>query len=248
MTTMGEDPTPLDALTAALASHGLNLVGSTAVEAYDAGLPAERKLLRWAPGARSAVVIGNGGGAFWDGFAAHRRTLPDAAPADHPLDAYTRELITRLVAPFVPASARIVFPFDHPAVPLSFQRLALLAGLGGPSRLGVLVHPEFGPWIALRAAVLLGATVALPRPAAAFDPCPTCVERSCMPACPAAAVSDAGWDMLRCAEQRARPDDVCARGCHARLECVLGRAHRYPEDALVHHQGYARPGLLAVRP
>lgn len=244
MTTMGEDRTALDALTAALASHGLNLVGTTTVEAHDAGLAEERKLVRWAPRARSAVVIGNGGGAFWDAYAAHRRSAP---PPEHPLDAYTRELLTRLIAPFVPSSARIVFPFDHPAVPLSFQRLALLAGLGGPSRLGVLVHPEFGPWIALRAAVLLEEAVAIPPAAAGFDPCPTCVERSCMPACPAAAVSDAGWDVVRCAGERARPDDACARGCHARLECVLGRSHRYPVAALVHHQGYARPGLLAVR-
>ena len=38
---------------------------------------------------------------------------------------------------------------------LSFIELGKVAGIAGPSILGVTVHPLYGPWIAFRAALLL---------------------------------------------------------------------------------------------
>ena len=232
------------AVSTAVAPLGLNLVGAVSIAAYDAGLaPQQPSLAALAPDAHSVLVLGHGGGAFWTGFAAH--VSADPARPD-PLDAYTRAAIGTALADCLPASSRLIFPFEFPTVPVSFQRLAVLAGLGSPSLLGVLVHPEFGPWIALRAAVLVPIWVTAPAPAAGFDPCPTCVERACIASCPAGAVTSAGWNIPACAAHRARPDDPCAVGCHARIDCVIGRAHRYPAAAQVHHQAYVRPGLLAV--
>jgi len=111
---------------------------------------------------------------------------------------------------------------------------------------GVLVHPIYGPWMALRAAILVRGRLEAPRPADGFDPCPTCRERSCITACPAGAVGPAGWNVPRCAAHRARPDDPCAMRCHARVACVLGPEHRYPDDALAYHQRRAREPLLRV--
>ena len=227
----------------ALAPFGLNLIGVASAAAYDAGVDPGQSLARLAPQAQTVLVIGNGGGTFWEGFVAARAR----GEASNPLDAYTRATVARVLAGRLPATSQIIFPFDYPTVPVSFQRLAVLAGLGSPSLLGVLVHPTFGPWIALRAAVLLPSAAVAPRPADGFDPCPTCVERACIPACPAAAVTTAGWNIPACATHRARPDDPCATGCHARIDCVIGRVHRYPVGALVHHQAHARPGLLATR-
>jgi hypothetical protein len=140
---------------------------------------------------------------------------------------------------------RFVYPFRFPADPISFMRLGACAGLGRPGLVGVLLHPEFGPWIALRAAILVPFALSATGPAARFDPCPACTERSCMAACPAGAVGTGGWDVPRCASSRARSDDPCAARCHARFDCVLGREHRYPAEALAYHQERARPALLA---
>ena len=35
------------------------------------------------------------------------------------------------------------------------MHLARAAGLAGPSFLGVVIHPVYGPWMALRAALLI---------------------------------------------------------------------------------------------
>lgn len=232
------------ALTGALTPHGLNLIGAARVADYDAGVPAASALARIVPGARTVIVIGNGGGAFWDAFRA--ASTADSTPRDdaHPLDAFTRRVVDAAVAR-VGVGGVVLYPFDFPAVPVSFVHLGESAGLGRRGLLGVLLHPVYGPWIALRAAVAVPDVLAAPRPADGFDPCPGCVERACVAACPGGAVTAAGWDVPRCAAHRGRPDDPCASRCHARVECVIGRAHRYPAAALAYHQQRARPLLLA---
>jgi epoxyqueuosine reductase QueG len=145
------------------------------------------------------------------------------------------------------AGARVVYPFRFPAEPVSFVHLAECAGLGRRSVAGVLVHPVFGPWIALRAAILLPAVVVAERAVPEdFDPCPSCVERACMPACPVGAVGPQGWDVPRCAAHRVSDPGACATRCEARFMCVIGREHRYPAEALAYHQARALP-LLATR-
>src|SRR5438067_1975358 len=150
------DGTLARALGAALASHGLNLIGAASVDAYDAGLPPMQTLRQLMPEARTAIVIGNGGGHLWAAFRAFRDRRPAEAAVPDPLDRYTElvvdEAVSRVLAG-VPA--RLVYPFRFPAEPVSFMRLAACAGLGRPSLVGVLVHPVYGPWIALRAAILI---------------------------------------------------------------------------------------------
>ena len=224
----------------ALAPHGLNLIGATTPEAYDARVPPAHALGPRVPGARAVIVIGNGGGAFWTAYRAFCRRHPGHESSPDPLDDYTRLVIERAIG----GGYAVFYPFGFPSEPVSFTRLAECAGLGRPSLVGVLVHPVFGPWIALRAAVAVPFPFTAPRPADGFDPCPGCVERSCIVACPAGAVGDAGWDVGSCAVARSAEPDPCAARCHARWDCVIGRAHRYPPDAFEHHQTRARPALL----
>jgi hypothetical protein len=234
----------IDALVVALEPLGLNLVGATPLDAYDASLPPDRSLRALAPTARTAIVIGHGGGAFW---AAYRRFLdacPTHAKDPDPLDRWTAAAVETALRPVVGREATILHPFGGEGV--SFTRLASCAGLGGPGRVGVLLHPTFGPWIAFRAAVLVRETVVLPRPADQFDPCPGCAAQACVAACPAHAIGEAGWDLVRCAGERGRSGDPCAAGCHARIACVIGPEHRYPAAALAHHQAHARGPLLAA--
>src|SRR5262249_14794518 len=93
-----------------------------------------------------------------------------------------------------------------------------------------------GPWMALRAAILVPFALSAPRPADGFDPCPTCVERPCIQACPVGAVGPGGWDVPRCAEHRIADPEDCGSGCHSRIAGVYGREHRYPPDALAFRQ------------
>ena len=108
-------PALLEEITAALAPHGLNLIGTTPVAAYETLVPAQYQVAALLPQAKTVVVIGNGGGAFWAGF----RAYCDARPGylqerAHPLDDYTVAVIERTLAPCLERSGaryRFLYPF-----------------------------------------------------------------------------------------------------------------------------------------
>jgi epoxyqueuosine reductase QueG len=221
------------------APHGLNLVGAIPTERYDAAAPSHLQARAIDPGARSIIVIGNGGGAFWQAYRRHADANSGWAQRDHPLDDFTREVVERELAGALRARGvrcTIVYPFVSDAGNLHFMELGRLAGIGGPSLIGVLIHPTYGTWIAMRAALLMAEMVDQPGEGLGFDPCPRCVARTCMPACPVGAVSDRGWDVIKCARHRVEAAPDCSSGCYSRLRCVISPQHRYPDDEVHHHQ------------
>jgi hypothetical protein len=243
----------LAAVRATAAAHGLNLFAAIPLARYDAAVQPEARASLIEPGARSIAVLGNGGGDFWAAFKRHAARNPGWWEGENPLDDFTRDLVEREVAaPLREAALRytIVHPFMHPSArggrTLNFVELGKAAGIAGPSILGVVVHPVFGPWIAFRAALLLDFEIDAPGDARGFDPCPGCILRSCLSACPVGAVSfPAGWDVPKCLTHRVEVEPDCAGRCHARAGCVLGPEHRYPDDELAYHQMRA---LRAMRP
>ena len=226
----------LDSIRHAVTPSGLNLIGSATSAAYDARVPSAFQLSKLHPAGKCLIVLGNGGADFW-------RTYADAGPhhaAAHPVDAFTVECVEARVVPVLRRAGvefRLFYPFRFTAEPLSFLHAGACAGLGVRSRLGILIHPVYGPWMALRAAISIAA--ALPAsPPLAFDGCTSCSEQPCIRACPGGAISRVGWDVPACARQRLQEPDSCAEGCHARLQCIYGQGHRYPLAAQRHHQSH----------
>ena len=240
---------PLTIVRDLAAPYGFNLAAAMPASRYAAtGEAAAASVRAIHPRARSLIVLGNGGGGLWRALGAHATAHPGWWQRQHPLDDFTREVVERMLLPALTGGgfeAAAAFPFLDVPVSFNFVELARLAGLGGPSILGMLVHPTYGPWIAFRAVILLDADLDEPGAAAGFDPCPRCVVRSCIPACPVGAVSSATrWDADRCVTHRVEVEADCAPRCHARVGCVVGPEHRYPDDELAHHQQRA---LLAMR-
>jgi hypothetical protein len=188
-------------LTRALAPFGLNLIGVATPAAYDALVPVGHRFGDHAP-AGAIVVIGNGGGALWSAYRAHLGHHPELADHEHPLDTFTAAVLTAHALPIAERLGlrpTLRLPFRETTPPLSFMHLAEAAGLGRRGLLGVLLHPEFGPWMALRGALLVDEAAPTARPAAGFDPCTSCRERPCVAACPGDAVAHPdGWDVPRC--------------------------------------------------
>jgi epoxyqueuosine reductase QueG len=231
----------LDNITESLAPYGFNLIGTATTPAYEALVPSQYHVNSLLPQAKTLVVIGNGGGDFWSGFRAHCESHPDYLDERaHPLDDYTSATIETALTPRLQAANvayRYLYPFRFWTEPVSFMHLARAAGIAGPSILGVVIHPRYGPWMALRAAVLLDQEVSMPPQAPGFDPCPTCRERACMTACPTGAVAPTtGWNIPACVQHRLRIETDCVAYCRARYDCVYGREHRYPLDELQYHQ------------
>ncbi|MGH7907971.1 MAG: hypothetical protein ACREP6_15210 [Candidatus Binataceae bacterium] len=250
MNTLKKMASLIDSIRAPADRHGFNLVAAVSAQRYGASVTGGDSIIRsLSDRARSIIVIGNGGGALWAAFQAHCDSHPGWRQRENPLDDFTRVLIEeRIIPPLRSRGAEVVpvYPFISQSPNLNFMELGRISGLGGPSILGVLVHPVYGPWIAFRAALLVDTEVDEPGPALGFDPCPRCATRACIPACPAAAVAyPAGWEIPRCVRYRVEAEPDCSDGCHARLECVLGPQHRYPGPELAYHQKRA---LTTMRP
>jgi len=214
-------------LDAVLAEAGWNLRGVLPIARYDALVadPWRSDVLR--PGARSALVLGSGGRALWQAFV----RSPELGRAPDPLDAFC-ERVAEEAARLLEGRAVL----SHQARQVGFAdlvALAVAAGFGVPSRLAMLVHPEYGPWLSIRAVILTPRQLAATAPLGGFDPCNGC-PAPCADACHGAAVAPQGFQIQRCAEARGR-EPACVARCDARRACVLGREHAYRPETEAHH-------------
>jgi epoxyqueuosine reductase len=216
-------------LRAALGEVGLNIVLPLGQAGLDrAGL--DVRLDRLLPGAGGAVVVGDGGGAFFAGFEAQRSS---ADADDNPLDRYTVRTVERAAAQaLAPEPFQVAFPFARAAPTgwLPFQHLGQVAGLPRPGPLGVQVHPRFGPWWGYRALIVVRQPLVEEPPLA--DVCDGCAA-PCVRACPADALADRHLNIDRCAGHRLQ--DHCTDRCASRRACVAGPEHRYPDAQLAFH-------------
>jgi len=134
----------VDAL-ATLAAAGFDLV-----HAFDAAAAAREPGLSVLGGdERLGLLIGNTR-ALWPRFTDAMRD-PELAAARDPLDRYTERSVDAAFP-----GRRIYYGhrhYDGAFVPL--QHLAVATGLGALAPSHLVIHPIYGPWFALRAAVVL---------------------------------------------------------------------------------------------
>lgn len=211
-----------------LARAGLNVTGALAIASYDALVPAAWRSAALAPGARGALVVGNGGRALWEAF----ERAPERALELNPLDAYTRRVLAEAARACEPAAQVGFYADKRDGAYLPLVALAQRAGFGTPGRIGILIHPEFGPWLAIRGVLLVAEPLA-ERPVAPFAPCVGC-PAPCASACRGAVVGLDGLDSAGCYRTR-QTNPGCAAACDARSACVVGRGHAYSRDQLAHH-------------
>jgi methylmalonic aciduria homocystinuria type C protein len=169
-----------------------------------------------------AVVVGNTR-RLWPAFLAAHASRPDLRADANPLDRYVVDELTGAVSR---TGARAAIAWGHlmqPA-PVPIQRIAAAAGLAALGPAHLCVHPTFGPWIALRAVVVLDA----PPPEAVEltrSPCDGC-SAPCVPALARAVAAPAwrAWLAVRDA-------------------CPVGGAHRYGDDQIAYHYTKDRGAL-----
>ncbi len=235
---MAPTPTALG-LDPRLEGAGFNAAGALPTQRYDALVPPAWRAERLLPGARSAALLGCGGRAFGEAVA----RSPCAEP--HPIDRFTRRAVEAAVGVLERRGARgrALFYWERRDGEFAdFVALGRACGLGEPGRLGVLLHPHYGPWFSIRALILTSAELQQTGPLRDFAPCEGC-PAPCEAACPGGAVRAEGFDAGACARtSEARPG--CRERCDARRACVVGREHRYP-DALERRFRRAALALLS---
>ncbi len=161
---------------------------------------------RLAAGPRVGILIANTR-ALWKPFSAARRDEPD------PLDRYTE----RSIAEAFPDAPVLFSHRAYDGAFLPFGKLAHAIGLGALAPSLLVIHPIYGPWIALRAVVAVDGDP--PAHAAIEKPC-TCNE-----ACSAALAA-------------ALPTTDWRAWLAVRDACAL-RAHRYGDEQIDFHYSQA---------
>jgi hypothetical protein len=206
------------------------------------------------PGATHVLVIASGGPALWSAFEAAIRADPEVLRAEaHPLDAFVARAL-RAADPDPPASRRWVrCAADEPTF-VDFRPLAVAAGLGWPGRLGLLMGPEDGPWLGLRAACFTVEPLPRAPSLAGRGPCGGC-PAPCVAACPVGAppagpLGPTGaplpFDIGACAGHRAAGG--CRSACLSRNRCPEGATSRYSDREQAYHEDRVsgRPALAAA--
>jgi len=179
--------------------------------------------------AGTLVLLGNVGGSMWPTIA--RSGYLDGRP--DPIDDWSRDTIDALANTL---SAVALYPFGGPPF-LPFLRWAQRAEAVFPSRMGPLIHPDYGLWHAYRGALVFPERMALPIPSTVLSPCDMCVDKPCLSCCPVDAIADGHYDVVSCANFAASLEGMqCVEyGCAARRACPVGQAFSYPQKQARHH-------------
>lgn len=193
------------------------------------------------PGYRRAVLLGSGGGTFWQHFSGDGTRLASLRP--DPLDRYTEERAEALLAILKEddPGATAAYPFRHLHQILPFLGLTQDLPFLRTAPFGVTIDPVHGPWFAWRA-VVLTAAVYLESEFPAEAACAACAA-PCEAACPVGAVHREGFRWRDCTDHRVATEP-CRETCLAREACPVGTASRYPRSEIRYHH---RQSLLKIR-
>lgn len=175
------------------------------------------------------VLIGPQEPAFWPIFsqsAEYRDQQKD------PLDRWSLRVIGDLAEKH---GAIALFPFGGPPFQPVFT-WALRTGRFWSSPIGFLVHDVAGLFVSFRGVLLLDDAVA---PTQGQNPCITCTQKPCIPACPVNAFHD-GYDVVSCKShlRTAQGTDCMSQGCRSRRACPIGQGNRMPAQATHHMKAF----------
>ncbi|MCA9513481.1 MAG: hypothetical protein KC635_00905 [Myxococcales bacterium] len=218
----------LAAFAARVGEHGFDLCAAGSVAWYQRRVAAEHALPDLGRDDALVIVVGNSR-ALWERFTAAYRGSESLRATRDPLDTWTADVVTTAAREALgDVRWEVRYPWEAPPRRVAFQRLADAVGL---AQLGPVycVHAEHGPWIALRAALV----VDVPGPEALGPverPCEGCAERPCEPA-------------LREATAAAQEAADLRPWLRVRDACPRGRDSRYGDDQIRYHYTRDRGAL-----
>lgn len=220
---VGESGLTLARLEAMLVPHRLEVLGGFAVGAEDEGLP---------KGTRTLVLLGPAEPGFWP----HLTAEPEWDGAPDPVDRWSRRVIGRLACDL---GAKALFPFGGPPYH-PFYRWALRSGRTFDSPVRLLVHDRQGLMVSFRGALALKQELEI---APGQKPCDSCAAKPCLTACPAGALTGAGYDVPACHAFLDTPagEPCLSGGCLVRRACPVSQTYaRMPEQSAYHMRQFHR--------
>ena len=228
---------PLSAQIAEAASDaGFDLILPFGVAHYNAGAPEAERLVTLGRANALGILFGNTR-RLWPAFTRAYASELAISGAAQPLDTYTVSRLSGALAQATSLRSQLVF--SHVTQPRAFpiQRLAERVGLAALSPSHLVIHPQLGPWLALRAVAVIDVEGPETAPTPAARPCQTC-SAPCVAALEHA-VSLSGNHLSSAAIAAHAAAWIAVRDA-----CPVGTAARYGENQLRYHYGVARAQAL----
>jgi methylmalonic aciduria homocystinuria type C protein len=211
----------------ACAEAGLDLGLAFNVQQYNLQALENERLFDFGRPDALGIVVGNTRQlwpAFKDALNRDAALRADANPLDRYVTARLREIGARTLSrPFQLVLAHATAPKPFP-----IQRLAEAVELAALSPSYLAVHPEHGPWIALRAVVLLDVEGPPPSRTRLVSPC-----RGCSAPC-----LEALQHALAVTPKPLSEEGIAERAQEwiaIRDACPVGRSSRYDDEQLTYH-------------
>jgi len=184
--------------------------------------------------AAAIVLFGNAGSSLWPEFSSSKEYADGLAD---PLDRWSERIGNQLARQW---HSMALFPFGGPPFQ-PFLRWAKKAEKLESSRLGMLIHPEYGLWHAYRFAIAFSHGIngldISDEISASSSPCETCEDQPCLKGCPVKAFTADGYDVESCFHfLDQQPEALChSQGCQARRACPEGASFGYKSEHAAFH-------------
>jgi methylmalonic aciduria homocystinuria type C protein len=221
----------------AASNAGLDLAAAFPVSAYNRSVPAGYGLPDFGRNRPVGIVLGNSR-SLWPKFLEALKDSEELDEAEHPLNAYVTDTVGRLLQA-LPVSHEVRWAHASEPSPVAMQQAAMIAGLAHTSPSYLSIHPEHGPWIGLRAVVVLDLEWESGDPAPAPDPCTPC-PKPCLPALNRAVAAS------KQAPAGKKVSSNWRLWLAVRDACPLGRSSRYSDEQCEYHYRPERDFLLSL--
>jgi methylmalonic aciduria homocystinuria type C protein len=216
---------------------GLDLSAAFPVGVYNGYVPEGYGLPTFGRENPFGIILGNSR-AFWPKFLEALKESRGLRESEHPVNTYITERIAGLLAA-LPVACEIRWAHTSQPSPVAMQQAAMIAGLAHTSPSYLSIHPDHGPWIALRAVIVLDKDWASGEPAPAPDPCTPC-PKPCMPALDHAVATSRG------APAGKKVSSSWKLWLAVRDACPMGRSSRYSDEQCEYHYRPDRSFLLSL--
>jgi len=174
--------------------------------------------------AQSLVLLGNTGSSIWPSFSTSSEYKDGL---DNPLDRWSQRVGDALA---MDCGGTAYYPFGGPPYQ-PFIKWATKAESLQRSKLGLLMHPEYGLWHAYRLAIVLPEELfdQRTRSIQQTNACDSCQDQPCYGTCPVDAFVNNQYHVDQCVQFLAsNPQAQCNQtGCMARMSCPEATQHRY---------------------